>query len=87
MRSELAVYRSGRYVSNWPAVLVIGLIVGLVAGVGYATTRLLLGGGFSFISILFAVALSIGVFAALSIRKCYMLQPEYAAKNRRVWSR
>ena len=83
MRTELAVYRSGRYVSNWPLVILIGLIVGLVAGVGYATTRLLMGGEFRFVSIVFAVFLSIGFFAGLSMRKCYMLQPEYGSGNRR----
>jgi hypothetical protein len=83
MRTELAVYRSGRYVSNWPVVFLIGLIVGVVAGVGYATTRLLMGGEFRFVSILFAVFLSIGAFAGLSMRKCYMLQPEYGAGHRR----
>ena len=83
MRTELAVYRSGRYVCNWPAVFLIGLIVGLVAGLGYATTRFLLAGHFSFVSVLFAVALSIGTFTALGMRKCHMLQPDYAAGNRR----
>ncbi|HEV8378623.1 MAG TPA: hypothetical protein VGP99_07215 [Tepidisphaeraceae bacterium] len=83
MRRELAVYRSGRYVSNWPAVFLIGLIVGVVAGLGYAITQFLLGGEFRFISILFAVFLSIGFFTGLSVRKCYMLQPEYGAGNRR----
>jgi hypothetical protein len=83
MRAELAVYRSGRYVSNWPAVFLIGLIVGVVAGVGYAITRLLLGGEFRFVTILFAVFLSIGAFAGMSMRKCYKLQPEYGAGNRR----
>ncbi len=83
MRTELAVYRGGRYVSNWPVVIVIGLIVGVVAGGGYATTRLLMGAEFRFVSIVFAVFLSIGFFAGLSIRKCYMLQPEYGSGNRR----
>jgi len=83
MRRELAVYRDGRYVSNWPVVFLVGLIVGVVAGVGYATMRFLLAGGFSFGAILFAVAVSIGAFAGLSFRKCHMLQPEYGAGNRR----
>jgi len=83
MRRELAVYRDGRYVSNWPIVFLMGLIVGVVAGLGYATMRFLIMGEFGFGSILFAVALAIGAFAGLSIRKCYMLQPEYGAANRR----
>jgi hypothetical protein len=83
MRTELAVYRSGRYVSNWPVVFLVGVIVGVVAGLGYATMRFLLAGQFSFGSILFAVALSIGAFTGLSVRKCYMMQPEYGATNRR----
>jgi len=83
MRRELTVYRSGRYVSNWPVVILVGLIVGMAAGLGYATMRFILAGEFNFGSILYAVALSIGAFAGLSIRKCYMLQPEYGSANRR----
>jgi hypothetical protein len=83
MRRDLAVYRSGRYVSNWPAVFLLGLIAGLVAGIGYAATRYMMSGQFSFISILFAIALGIGFFAGMSLRKCYMLQPEYSSGSRR----
>ena len=83
MRRELAVYRSGRYVSNWPTVFLLGLITGLVGGIFYAAMRYMLSGQFSFISILFAIALGIGFFAGMSLRKCYMLQPEYASGNRR----
>ena len=83
MRKELAVYRSGRYVSNWPAVFLLGLMTGLVAGIPYAAIRYMISGQFSFITILFAVAIGIAFFAALSLRKCYMLQPEYASGNRR----
>ena len=84
MRKELAVYRSGRYVSNWPAVFLLGLITGLVGGISYAAIRYMLSGHFSFISILFAIALGIGFFAALSLRRCHMLQPEYASGSRRT---
>lgn len=83
MRSELAVYRSGRYVSNWPIVFIFGLITGLAAGIPYAVIRYMMSGQFGFVTILFAVALGIGVFAAISLRKCYMLQPDYSAANRR----
>ena len=83
MRRELAVYRSGRYVSNWPAVFLLGLIIGLVFGMLYAAIRYMMSGRFSFITILFAIALGIGFFAVLSLRKCYMLQPEYSSGNRR----
>ncbi|HEV8606467.1 MAG TPA: hypothetical protein VGQ99_13925 [Tepidisphaeraceae bacterium] len=83
MIRDLAIYRRGRFVSNWPAVLLMGLVVGAVAGLAYATVRWVLNGHFSFVSIVFAVFLSIGAFAGLSMRKCYMLQPEYGAANRR----
>ena len=83
MRRELAMYRSGRYVSNWPAVFLLGLIVGLIGGIPYAAIRYMISGQFRFITILFAVALGIAFFAAMSVRKCYMLQPDYSAANRR----
>ncbi len=83
MRRELAVYRSGRYVSNWPTVFVLGLIMGLIGGIPYAAIRYMMSGRFSFITILLAVALGIAFFAVMSLRKCYMLQPEYSAGNRR----
>ena len=83
MRRELAVYRSGRYVSNWPTVFLLGLITGLIVGIPYAAIRYMMSGQFSFITILFAVALGIGFFAGMSLRKCYMLQPEYSSGNRR----
>ena len=83
MRKELAVYRSGRYVSNWPTVFLLGLITGLVGGISYAAIRYTMSGQFHFITILFAMALGIGLFAGMSLRKCYMLQPEYSSGNRR----
>ena len=84
MRRELAVYRSGRYVSNWPTVFLLGLITGLIGGIPYAVIRYLISGQFRFITILIAVALGIAVFAAMSLRKCYMLQPDYSVGNRRT---
>jgi len=83
MRKELAVYRSGRYVSNWPTVFLMGLLTGLIGGIPLAAIRYMMSGEFRFTTILFAVAAGIALFAAMSLRKCHMLQPDYAAGNRR----
>ncbi|MFO0965121.1 MAG: hypothetical protein U0793_05990 [Gemmataceae bacterium] len=60
--------RNGKAVINWPTVLVIGLLVGLVVGAAGTATWFLLTGEFSLSALLFPIPLGLGYFVGEAIR-------------------
>jgi hypothetical protein len=76
MKRTLVGIRGGKIAINWPAVLLTGLVVGIVSGSAAAITWFMLTGEFRFSTIFFAVALFIGLLAGESIRKIRSALPE-----------
>ena len=68
--------RNGKRVINWPVVLMLGLVVGVVTGASAAGMWFLLTKQFSLSSILLAVPLVVGVFLGTAIRRGFSLQLE-----------
>lgn len=60
--------RGGKPVINWPTVLGVGLLVGLVAGAAGSGTWFLLTGEFSLSALILAVPLALGYFIGDAIR-------------------
>lgn len=60
--------RDGKPVINWPTVLVIGLIVGLVVGACGTATWYLMTGEFSLPALIFPVPLALGYFVGEALR-------------------
>ena len=73
MKRALVGTRGGKPAINWPIVLLTSLIVGVVSGLAAATTWFLLTREFHFSTILFAMALFVGLLVGESIRACYEL--------------
>jgi hypothetical protein len=67
-RRILVGARNGKAVINWPVVLALGLIVGIVAGAACAGVWFLLTREFSVPALIFPVAASLGFFAGEAIR-------------------
>jgi hypothetical protein len=61
--------RSGKPVINWPVVLLTSLMVGVCSGLAGATIWFLLTREFHYSTILFTVALSVGLLVGESIRR------------------
>ena len=60
--------RNGKRVINWPVVLLLGLIVGVVSGASGAGTWFLLTKEFSLFAVAFPVLLLVGWFLCDAIR-------------------
>lgn len=76
MTKVLVGIRDGKRVINWPAVLLVSLLVGLVGGGSGAVTWFLLTKELRVVTILFALALSIGWVGGMAIRDYYKLPHE-----------
>lgn len=68
--------RNGKRVINWPVVLCLGQIVGLVSGVSAAGTWYVLTGEFSLMSVIAPVFLATGWFWGTAIRSGYSVPVE-----------
>jgi len=76
MRKVLVGIRKGKPVINWPAVLLVGLIGGMVAGAACAAAWFLLTREFSLPALVFPVALFVGYFVGEAIRTRFWVPPE-----------
>jgi hypothetical protein len=76
MTRVLVGVRGGRRVINWRAVLLVGLVVGLVGGGAGAAMWFLLTKEFRVSTVLFAFALSVGWVAGTAVRDYFRLPPE-----------
>ena len=68
--------RRGRRVVNWPVVLLLGVIVGVVSGASGAVTWFLLTREFSLFAVVFPVFLAVGWFWGTAIRKGFSVPIE-----------
>ncbi len=78
MARVLVGTRKGKRVINWPVVLWLGLLVGVVSGA--AAAWFLLTGEFDLFAVGFAVFLCIGWFLGLAIRSGFSTPPERLRK-------
>lgn len=76
MQRVLVGKRDGKPVINWPVVVVIGLIVGIVAGAACTAAWFLLTGEFSWPALIFPVPLALGYFVGEAIRTRYCVPVE-----------
>ena len=68
--------RRGKRVINWPVVLWLGLITGIVSGASGAGTWFLLTKGFSLFAVFFPVFLLVGWFWGTAIRNGFSVPIE-----------
>jgi hypothetical protein len=68
MRRVLVGKRNGKRVINWPSVLLVGLIVGLVSGASGAVTWFVLTGEFDLFAVVLPLFLFVGFFLGYAIR-------------------
>jgi hypothetical protein len=67
--------RRGKRAINWPAVLGLGLAVGLVSGGSGAATWYLLTREFSLAATIAPVFLCVGFFLGTGLRKAFLVPP------------
>jgi hypothetical protein len=68
MKRILVGTRNGKPVINWPAVLVVAVVVGIAVGGACTATWFLLTGEFSLPALIFPMPLSVGYFVGHAIR-------------------
>jgi hypothetical protein len=76
MKKELVGIRRGKRAINWPALLLLGLLVGLVSGCSAAATWFLLTKEFSLIAALLPVLFCVGLFLGIGSRKAFPVPPQ-----------
>lgn len=68
--------RNGKRTINWPMILSLGLMVGVVAGASGVGTWFLLTNEFSLFAVVFPVFMSIGWFWGTAIRRSFLIPIE-----------
>jgi hypothetical protein len=65
--------RRGKPVINWPAVLLVGFVVGAVVGAVGSATWWLLTGEFRFEALVFPIPMAVGYFIGEAVRIRYRM--------------
>ena len=76
MKRNLVRIRGGKRVINWPAVLLVSLIVGAAGGGAAALFWFLLMKDFSLMTIIIPTTLSLGWFVGTAVRQTYFVTSE-----------